>query len=113
MSISTDVERKWIDSLIKQDEIDRYLNNGEDFIDEQLIWNQLDKQKNPSDSYIREIITKSLELERLDPVETAALLNCRNDELWEEIQQLPGDELRERVVELLDRVHNGERDLYL
>ena len=43
MSSDTDVESKWIDSLIKQDEIDRYLNNGEDFIDEQLIWNQLEE----------------------------------------------------------------------
>lgn len=85
MSVPTDAEGKWIDSLIKQDEIDRYLNNGKDFVDEQLIWNQLEEQKNPPDSYIREIIAKSLELERLDPVETAALLNCLNDELWEEI----------------------------
>ena len=63
MNMSSDVERKWINSLIKQDEIDRYLNNGRDFVDEQLIWSQLEKQKNPSDSYIREIIAKSLELE--------------------------------------------------
>lgn len=80
-----DSDRKWIDSVVKQDEIDRYLNNGRDFVDEELIWNQLKKQKNPSDSHIREIIAKSLELERLDPAETAALLNCGNDELWEEM----------------------------
>ena len=48
MNMSSDVERKWINSLIKQDEIDRYLNNGRDFVDEQLIWSQLEKQKNPS-----------------------------------------------------------------
>ncbi|MCD4702402.1 MAG: radical SAM protein, partial [Candidatus Aegiribacteria sp.] len=80
-----DSDRKWIDSVVKQDEIDRYLNNGRDFVDEELIWNQLKKQKNPSDSHIREIIAKSLELERLDPAETAALLNCGNDDLWEEM----------------------------
>ncbi len=78
-------EKKWIDSVVKQDEIDRYLNNGKDFVDEELIWSQLKNQQNPSDSRIREIIAKSYELERLEPSETAALLNCRNDELWQEM----------------------------
>ncbi len=78
-------DRKWVDSVVLQDEIDRYLVNGRDFVDEELIWDQLEKQRNPSDSEIREIIARSMELERLEPAETAALLNCRSDELWEEM----------------------------
>ncbi|MBD3277401.1 MAG: [FeFe] hydrogenase H-cluster radical SAM maturase HydG, partial [Candidatus Aegiribacteria sp.] len=78
-------ERSWIESVVKQDEIDRYLKNGRDFVDEELIWNQLEKTRDPSNSMIREIISKSAELERLEPRETAALLNCRSDELWHEM----------------------------
>lgn len=85
MSGLKESEKKWIDTVVKQDEIDRYLNNGRDFVDEELIWNQLDKQMNPPDTRIREIVAKSLELERLEPSETAALLNCRNDDLWQEM----------------------------
>jgi 2-iminoacetate synthase len=77
--------RNWIDAVVKQDEIDRYLVNGRDFVDEELIWNELLNQKDPADSRIREIMAKSLELQRLDPSETAALLNCRNGELWQEM----------------------------
>jgi len=75
----------WIDSQIKQDEIDRYLVNGKDFIDEELIARVLREQAAPSDTQIREIIAKSLEIERLEPFETAALLNCRSEELWSEM----------------------------
>ncbi|MCK4807858.1 MAG: radical SAM protein, partial [Candidatus Aegiribacteria sp.] len=78
-------DREWIDSVVKQDEINRYLDDGRDFVDEKLIWNQLEKQKNPPDSRIRDIIARSLELERLEPPETATLLNCRTEELWEEM----------------------------
>ena len=78
-------ERSWIESVVKQDEIDRYLRSGRDFVDEELIWDRLEKQKNPSDSMIRDIIAKSSELQRLEPWETAALLNCENDELWDEM----------------------------
>lgn len=81
-------EKSWIDSVVKQDEIDRYLNtDGSDFIDDELIWKDLEEQKNPSDSQIREIISKSLELDRLDPHETAALLNCRKKYLWQEMSE--------------------------
>lgn len=74
-----------MDSVVKQDEIDRYLKNGRDFVDQELIWRELSRNSDPSDSRIREIIAKSLELSRLEPAETAALLNCRNQDLWEEM----------------------------
>jgi len=78
-------DRRWIDTVIKPDEVEKYLRNGRDFVDEELIFGELEANRNPDDSRVREIIAKSLELERLDPSETAALLNCRNDELWNEM----------------------------
>ncbi|OPL18942.1 MAG: [FeFe] hydrogenase H-cluster radical SAM maturase HydG [Candidatus Aegiribacteria sp. MLS_C] len=85
MDVLTGTERSWIRSVVKPDEVDRYLRNGRDFVNEELIWRELEANREPSDSRIREIIAKSLELERLDPGETAALLNCRNGDLWQEM----------------------------
>jgi 2-iminoacetate synthase len=76
-------ENSWIDSVIKPGEIDRYLVDGRDFVDEELIFSELERQKNPDPARIRDIVDKSLELRRLEPSETAALLNCRDEELWQ------------------------------
>ena len=84
MKLTTE-EKQWADQVIRNDEITRYLNNGKDFIDEELIWNSLEKAQNPAKSQIRDIVQKSLELNRLDPIETAALLNCKDEDLWQEM----------------------------
>jgi 2-iminoacetate synthase len=75
----------WVSRLIRPEEIERYLRNGRDFVDEELIWSELEKQKNPDRSRIRDIVAKSLSLKRLDPPETAALLNCTDEDLWHEM----------------------------
>jgi 2-iminoacetate synthase len=75
----------WKDSIIKQEEIDKYLVNGKDFIDEANILSKLESAKNPDKAYIRDIIQKSLSVKTLPPEETAALLHVKSPELWEEI----------------------------
>ncbi len=85
MSRLPENEERWIDSVVREEEVDRYLKNGRDFVDEELIWKELEANRKPSDSRLREIIAKSLELSRLEPTETAALLNCRSEEIWQEI----------------------------
>ncbi|NLB89043.1 MAG: [FeFe] hydrogenase H-cluster radical SAM maturase HydG [Syntrophomonadaceae bacterium] len=77
--------KAWIDNVIKPEQIEKYLNKGKTFIDEEYIMTTLNNAKNPDRSYIKEIIAKSLELNRLEPEETAALLNCTDDDLWEEM----------------------------
>ena len=89
-------ERTWMDSVIREDEIDRYLEDGRDFIDSELIWGELERQRDPSPSLVREIIAKSRELERLEPNETAALLNCEDPGLWEEMFRA-GLEIKQHV----------------
>lgn len=78
---------EWANNVIKQDEIDKYLIDGEDFINEDLIKRQLKENQNPDAQRIRDIIQKSLEIERLQPEETAALLNVEDEELWQEIYE--------------------------
>ena len=80
----------WMKNVIKQDEIDKYLKNGKDFIDDQLIEKQISGAKNPEKSQIRDIIQKAESIQRLDPEETAALLNLKDENLWEEVYEAGG-----------------------
>lgn len=83
--------KSWVANVIKQEEIDRYLDDGKDFIDDELIHKQINAAKNPEKSYIREIIAKSFELNLLAPEETAAFLNVTDPELWQEMFQAAGE----------------------
>jgi len=82
---------EWIGSVIKQNEIDKYLVNGQDFIDDRRIEEQL-KQARPDPARIKDIIAKALDLQRLDPEETAALiaLSPREKDLWQQIYAAAG-----------------------
>lgn len=77
--------QSWVDGAIRQDEIDRYLVDGECFIDADAIERLLAENMDPDVGRIRDIIAKSAALQRLEPDETAALLQCEDDDLWEEI----------------------------
>jgi 2-iminoacetate synthase len=78
-------ERTWVESVIHEEEIDRYLDGGRDFINEESIFKKLSEQHSPEPSFIREILQKSLEIETLSPDETAALLNVDDPDLLEEM----------------------------
>lgn len=78
---------QWAKEIILPQEIDKYLQNGKDFIDESEINNQLKTNVNPDPGRIRDIIRKSLTVKTLAPDETAALLNVTDPSLWEEIFQ--------------------------
>ncbi len=79
--------QNWQDRIIKQDEIEKYLINGKDFIDENKITTHLETNKNPDKNKIRDIIQKAISIERLEPNEVASLLNVTDNELWEEIYE--------------------------
>lgn len=76
---------KWQKNLVKPEQIERYMNNGKDFINEAYIDKLLLQKQKPDKHEIRNIIAKSLELHRLEPEETAALLNCTDEDLWQEM----------------------------
>lgn len=77
----------WAEQVIKQDEIDKYLINGKDFIDEQEILSHLEDNKNPDKQRIRDIMQKSLAIERLNPDEVAALLAVDDEDLLQEMYE--------------------------
>ncbi len=75
------------ETVIKRDEITRYYKNGRDFIDDDLIENQLEAGKNPDPSRIRDILAKSLAIQTLEPTETALLLHVTDPELRKEMEE--------------------------
>jgi 2-iminoacetate synthase len=79
------VTATWADQVIKQAEIDKYLIDGKDFINTGEIFEKLEGNKNPDKQRIRDIIQKSLSIERLDPDETAALLDVEDEDLLQEM----------------------------
>lgn len=59
-----------------------------DFIDEEKIWKQLNNAVNPDAAEIREILKKSEKKIRLEPEETAKLIQVEDKELLEEMFKL-------------------------
>ncbi|MBN2737951.1 MAG: [FeFe] hydrogenase H-cluster radical SAM maturase HydG [Spirochaetales bacterium] len=77
--------------LINFKERDMFLEELRDFIDEDLIARQINMADNPDSAKIREIIAKARSIERLEPEETAALLNVKDPDLWDEIFKSAGE----------------------
>ncbi len=77
--------QEWIKNVIKEDEITRYMENGNDFINDAEIWAKIEGNKNPDPSKVRDILDKSLAIETLEPDETATLINVQDEGLFEEI----------------------------
>ena len=75
----------WVNHIIVQEEIDKYLVKGKNFINPQEIFSKLAKNSSPSQEKIRDILQKSLSIKTLLPDETAALLNVTSPDLWQEI----------------------------
>lgn len=87
--------KDWVKNIIKEDEIIRYEKSGNDFINDEKIEKLLQSNKNPSKVKVRDIIQKSLSIERLEPEETANLLNVNDPDLWEEIFLRAGEVKRQ------------------
>jgi len=90
--------KEWTDQVIKQEEIDKYLIDGKDFIDRANINQDLEQQQDPDKQYIRDIMQKSLDIERLSPEETAALINVDDPNLWEEMYAT-ANKVKEKVYD--------------
>ena len=88
----------WMKDIIKEDEIIPFMEDGKDFINDEEIEEILRKNRNPSKEKVRDIIQKSLNIERLEPDETAALLNVEDKALWDQIFQA-ADQIKKRVYD--------------
>ena len=77
--------KEWIKQAIIPEENEKYLQNGKDFIDEDLLWRALEENQTASKQEIHSIINKSKNIQALTIEETAKLLHVTDPELWEEI----------------------------
>jgi 2-iminoacetate synthase len=98
MSTTTDSRRRSRGHglAIRPEEVDRYLQEGQDFVDDEAITGLLRAKRRPSAQEIRDIMARALSLQRLEPMETAALLNVEDPELWSEIFATARD-IKEKV----------------
>lgn len=94
--MDTKIVKEWIGNVIKPEQIERYRDGGQDFIDDEHINELLMAKRQPDAQEIREIIAKSLSLQRLELEEAAALLNCTNEDLWQEMYEA-GLKIKEKV----------------
>ena len=82
--------KSWIQNRIKRDQITKYLDNGECFINTAKIENQILTNNKPDPVLVRNILQKSLAIKTLTPDETACLLNVDDPELLAEMEQIAG-----------------------
>jgi len=90
MTVSEKAAGDWIKNVIREEEISSFTENGKDFINDSEIELVLLKNKKTEKQKIRDIIKKSLGIERLEPEETAALLNVEDPGLLDEMFSAAG-----------------------
>lgn len=77
--------KNWISERVKDEENEKYLRSGRDFIDDDRITSLIETNRDPDMKYVDDVISKALSIERLEPEETAALLNVTDPDLWQKI----------------------------
>jgi len=82
--------KSWVRNRINCQQVTKYLNNGNCFIDTAKIEKQLLTNKDPDSTLVKDILQKSLAIETLSPDETACLLNVEDAELLAEMEQIAG-----------------------
>ena len=90
--------QQWAKERIKQEEIDRYLRKGADFIDDNSIERKLKENRNPDKNRIKDILAKSLSIKTLTLDETAALINVEDFRLIEAMAEA-GAQVKKKVYD--------------
>ena len=78
-------ETAWISQRIKQDQVDRYLEVGRDFIDDAAIWKKIEAAREPDTAAVRAILDRSLAVQTLTPDELAMLIRVKDPEMLREM----------------------------
>lgn len=76
---------EWVKTVIRQDEIDRYLDKGADFIDDEAIESDLARGKEAQAEEIRAIIRKAYNIKLMDARDVAALVQVTDPAMKEEV----------------------------
>jgi 2-iminoacetate synthase len=76
---------EWQRNYVKEDEIDRYLVDGKDFIDDDAIEAELARNRASDPERIRSIIKKAFDIKLMDSSDVAALVNVTDPALRAEV----------------------------
>jgi 2-iminoacetate synthase len=88
--MKTEESERWYQDRIKPDQVTRYLKDGRDFIDDDLIERQLREHAAPDPTRVRDLIQKALAIQSLSPTETATLLHVTDPGLLAEMEEAAG-----------------------
>lgn len=72
---------QWVKSQIKDEEIEKYLKDGKDFIDDEKIERLISEKTNPTKEKIEEILERAMDIKLLSDEDTAYLVNVKDKEL--------------------------------
>lgn len=81
MSFKTVTTGAWMSQRIREDEIEKYLDRGRDFINDEEIERLLREAAAPDRQQLRAILDKSLSIQNLTLAETAALLKVTDPDM--------------------------------
>ena len=98
MTTKTILTDSWVKSQIKRDQVEKYLNRGRHFIDQEAIDRALASKLKPSESQIKDILDKSLAIETLELKETALLLSVEDKDLLARMAEVAG-EVKKKVYD--------------
>jgi 2-iminoacetate synthase len=88
----------WQKNLIKQDEIDRYLIDGKDFIDDDAIEADLAKNRGASPERVRAILKKAHDIKLMEASDVAALVTVTDPALRAEVFKA-AEEIKTKVYD--------------
>ena len=80
----------WAKSRIREDEITRYMTDGQSFINEPQLINTLYARKNPDATQVEAILQKSLSIQTLTLDEAATLLNVTDPDVRARMEEVAG-----------------------
>ena len=79
---------EWVSQRIKYDEIEKYTDNGKDFIDDEYIENLLKDDSEPDPKLVKDIFSKALSIQTLSLEDTAVLIRLKDPDLIEEMKDV-------------------------
>ncbi len=98
MQIKTTSLDSWAERQIKPAQIEKYLNQGRHFIDQESINRALVSKSKVSEGEVKDILAKSLAIQTLTLEQTATLLRVEDKELWDQMAEVAG-EVKKKVYD--------------
>lgn len=91
-------DKSYIQEAIKPEEYEKYLVDGKDFIDDDLIRKKIAETKEPDPGEVEEILERSMKIELLTLSDVAKLLNVKDPKTWKKMEQT-ASEVKRKVYD--------------